>query len=31
MKTLVAEFNRAWPDVTRSREILLLAEEFGAA
>ncbi len=31
MKRLVADFNRDWPDVTRSREILVLAEEFGAA
>ena len=29
MKALVAEFNRAWPDVTRTREIFELAEEFG--
>jgi len=26
-----ADFNRDWPDVTRTREILVLAEEFGAA
>jgi hypothetical protein len=31
MKTLVAEFDRCWPDVTRTREILVLAEEFGGA
>jgi hypothetical protein len=31
MKRLVADFNRDWPDVTRTREILALAEEFGAA
>jgi hypothetical protein len=30
LKPLVAEFDRCWPDVTRTREILLLAEEFGA-
>ena len=30
MKALVAEFNRAWPDVARTREIFELAEEFGA-
>jgi hypothetical protein len=30
IKRLVADFNRAWPDVTRTREILVLAEEFGA-
>jgi hypothetical protein len=26
---LVADFNRDWPDVTRTREVLVLAEEFG--
>ena len=31
LKTLVAEFDRARPDVTRTREILVLAEEFGGA
>ena len=31
LKTLVAEFDRCWPDVTRTREIFVLAEEFGAA
>jgi len=31
MKRLIAEFNRDWPDVTRTRETLVLAEEFGAA
>jgi len=31
LKTLVAEFDRCWPEVTRTREILALAEEFGAA
>jgi hypothetical protein len=30
LKTLVAEFNRCWPEVTRTREIFVLAEEFGA-
>ena len=30
LKTLVAEFDRCWPDVQRSREVLVLAEEFGA-
>jgi hypothetical protein len=30
MKGLVADFNRDWPDVTRTREIFVLAEEFGA-
>ena len=31
MKRLVADFNRDRPDVTRTREILVLAEEFGVA
>ena len=26
---LVADFNRDWPGVTRTREMLVLAEEFG--
>lgn len=30
MKRLVADFNRDWPDVTRTREIFVLAEEFDA-
>ena len=30
LKALVAEFNRCWPEVTRKREIFVLAEEFGA-
>jgi hypothetical protein len=30
LKRLVADFNRDWPDVTRTRETLVLAEEFGA-
>jgi hypothetical protein len=30
MKRLVADFNRDWPDVTRTRELLVLAEEVGA-
>ena len=30
LKTLVAEFDRCWPEVTRTREMLVLAEEFGA-
>jgi hypothetical protein len=29
MKRLIADFNRDWPDVTRTREALLLAEEVG--
>ena len=31
MKRLVADFNRDWPDITRTRELLMLAEEIGAA
>jgi hypothetical protein len=27
---LVADFNRDWPDVTRTRELFVLAEECGA-
>src|SRR5688572_23233536 len=30
MKPLVAEFDRCWPGVTRTREVLVLAEEFSA-
>ena len=30
MKRLVADFNRDWPDVTRTRELFVLAEEFVA-
>ena len=30
LKPLVAEFDRCWPGVTRTREVLVLAEEFGA-
>jgi hypothetical protein len=30
LKRLVADFNRDWPDVTRTRELLLLAEEYNA-
>jgi hypothetical protein len=30
LKALVAEFDRCWPDVTRTREVLVLAGEFGA-
>ena len=29
MKPLVAEFDRCWPGVTRTREVLVLAEDFG--
>ena len=31
LKALVAEFDRAWPDVTRTREVFVLAEEFVSA
>lgn len=31
LKPLVAEFDRCWPGVTRTREILVLAEDFSAA
>jgi hypothetical protein len=30
LKTLVAEFDRCWPEVKRTREVLVLAEAFGA-
>jgi hypothetical protein len=30
LKRLIADFNRDWPEVTRTREILVLAEEFAA-
>ena len=30
MSRLVADFNRDWPDVTRTREVLVLAEELDA-
>jgi hypothetical protein len=29
LKALVADFNRAWPEVRRTRETLVLAEAFG--
>jgi hypothetical protein len=29
LKALVAEFDRCWPEVKRTREIFVLAEEFG--
>jgi len=29
MKRLVADFNRDWPEVTRTRDTLALAQEFG--
>jgi hypothetical protein len=31
LKPLVAEFDRCWPEVTRTREVFVLAEEFGGA
>jgi hypothetical protein len=30
MKRLVSDFNRDWPDVTRTRDVLVLAQEFAA-
>jgi len=30
VRAIVADFNRDWPEVTRSRETLVLAQEFGA-
>ena len=30
MKRLIADFNRDWLGITRTREILVLAEEYGA-
>ena len=30
LKPLVAEFDRCWPGVSRTREVLVLAEDFGA-
>jgi hypothetical protein len=30
LKRLGTDFNRDWPDITRTREMLVLAEEFGA-
>ena len=30
LKRLIADFNRDWPDVTRTRDMLVLAEEYGA-
>lgn len=31
LKRLIVDFNRDWPDVTRTRETFVLAEEFGLA
>ena len=30
LKRLIADFNRDWPDVTRTRDPFVLAQEFGA-
>jgi hypothetical protein len=30
VKRLTADFNRDWPDVTRTRETFVLAQEFAA-
>src|SRR6516165_7786025 len=30
MRRLIADFNRDWPDITRTRETFVLAEEFAA-
>ena len=30
LKRLVADFNRDWPDISRTREIFVLAEEFSS-
>ncbi len=30
MKRLIADFNRDWPDVPRTRDVLVLAEELAA-
>ena len=30
IKRLVADFNRDWPEVSQSRETVVLAEEFGS-
>jgi hypothetical protein len=30
LKRLVADFDRDWPGITRTRDLLVLAEEFGA-
>jgi hypothetical protein len=31
MKRPIADFNRDWPDVTRTREMLVLAQEVGTS
>ncbi len=30
LKRLIADFNRDWPGIPRTRDLLVLAEEFGA-
>jgi hypothetical protein len=30
LKRLIADFNRDWPDIARTRDTLVLAQEFGA-
>jgi len=30
MTRLVADFDKAWPGIPRTREIMILAEEWGA-
>jgi hypothetical protein len=30
LKRLVADFNRDWPDIARTRDTLMMAQEFGA-
>jgi hypothetical protein len=30
LKRLITDFNRDWPDVTRTRDTFVLAQEFGA-
>ena len=30
LKRLIADFNRDWPGITRTRDTLVLAQEFGA-
>jgi len=30
LKRLIADFNRDWPDVSRTRDTFVLAQEFGA-
>jgi hypothetical protein len=30
LKRLIADFNRDWPDIARTRDTLVLAQEFAA-